>query len=236
MPPDDVIGKVFGRLTVVRREDKGPKWICLCSCGKTTKPIRNLDLKLGKVKSCGCYQSEWASARFKKDLTGQRFGKLIAIECLSLSSQGLYVWLCKCDCGGSKEVVGAYLTRGKTSSCGCMRSDSRQERVEDLTGRVFGNWKVVAKAPTGTKGQTFYFSDCACGDCNGKRVAAHSLKNGTSRSCGCIHAAQAGERSLIDLIGHRFGRLVVQSRGPNSAHDQTPVSYTHLTLPTIYSV
>lgn len=217
---EDLTGQVFGRLTVVRREHEGRRWICVCSCGTESKPTQASDLKMGKVKSCGCYQSESASARFKKDLTGQRFGMLTAVECIGLSSRKLYVWLCTCDCGGSKNAVGADLTSGRTTSCGCMRSVSRQTRVEDLLGMVFGNWRVVAKAPPGTNGQTFYYCDCACGNCKAKRVAAKYLKDGRSRSCGCIQAMKASERSLLDLTGHRFGRLVVQRRGPNTEHDR----------------
>lgn len=216
----DLTGQVFGRLTVVRREESGARWICLCSCGNESKPIQAADLTRGKVTSCGCYQRERASARFKKDLSGQRFGMLTAVECIGLSSRKLYVWRCTCDCGGSKNAVGADLTSGRTTSCGCMRSVSRRRRVEDLTGRVFGNWRVVAQAPLGPNGQSFYYCDCSCGNRRAHRVAAHNLNNGTSRSCGCIQAEKASERNLMDLTGHRFGRLIVLSRGPNTAHDR----------------
>jgi len=55
--------------------------------------------------------------RKRIDLTGKRFGRLIAIE---------YViggrWVCKCDCGNEITAITNNLTRGgHTTSCGCFR-------------------------------------------------------------------------------------------------------------------
>lgn len=64
-----------------------------------------------------------------KNLTGQRFGRLTALSMTEKShvdssgkSHGTR-WLCRCDCGVEKTVLGASLTRGHTSSCGCYRID-----------------------------------------------------------------------------------------------------------------
>ena len=55
-PKEDLTGKRFGRLTVLRykRGKKGFLWECKCDCGKqiTTRSAR---LKNGQTKSCGCY-------------------------------------------------------------------------------------------------------------------------------------------------------------------------------------
>ena len=57
------------------------------------------------------------------DLTGKRFGKLVVLH-----RQGYHVtkggfkrilWLCQCDCGKQKIVLGRDLKRGHTNSCGC---------------------------------------------------------------------------------------------------------------------
>ena len=37
-----------------------------------------------------------------KDLTGQRFGRLIVIKRVNDKRQGTF-WLCKCDCGNKKK-------------------------------------------------------------------------------------------------------------------------------------
>lgn len=53
-----------------------------------------------------------------KDIRGQRFGRLIAIELVGKDAYGYNLWRCKCDCGKEKLVSLKYLGKG-TSSCGC---------------------------------------------------------------------------------------------------------------------
>ena len=57
------------------------------------------------------------------DLTGQRFGRLVVIERADNSADGRARWLCRCDCGQSKTVLGEHLKKGRTKSCGCAKSD-----------------------------------------------------------------------------------------------------------------
>lgn len=52
------------------------------------------------------------------DLTGQKFGKLVALK-KAESRNGHTYWLCQCDCGNTKEIQTAHLTSGATTSCGC---------------------------------------------------------------------------------------------------------------------
>jgi|SRR3990167_1087934 len=49
------------------------------------------------------------------DITGKRFGKLIAIKYLEKT-----YWLCKCDCGKTKKIRGSALRGKTTKSCGCL--------------------------------------------------------------------------------------------------------------------
>ena len=55
------------------------------------------------------------------DLTGQRFGKLVAIEPTELRDRGAVVWRCRCDCGREKLVNTRQLINGSVKSCGCQR-------------------------------------------------------------------------------------------------------------------
>lgn len=64
-------------------------------------------------------------AKFK-DLTGQRYGRLIAIECIG-SQNGKAVWKCRCDCGNYKEVTGDSLRQRNVKSCGCLGKENRQK-------------------------------------------------------------------------------------------------------------
>lgn len=62
-----------------------------------------------------------------KDLTGQRFGRLVVIEraenYVQPSGQKKTQWRCKCDCGNEIITVGYNLTRGLCTSCGCVRTE-----------------------------------------------------------------------------------------------------------------
>lgn len=58
-----------------------------------------------------------------KDITGQRFGWLVAVRPDGESLDHHKKWFCICDCGGSKTVRITDLTRGKTQSCGCLRRE-----------------------------------------------------------------------------------------------------------------
>lgn len=49
------------------------------------------------------------------DITGGRFGKLVAVEYVHRGR-----WLCKCDCGGSRICIVTRLVRGATTHCGCI--------------------------------------------------------------------------------------------------------------------
>ena len=53
------------------------------------------------------------------DLTGQRFGKLVALEYAGTSKRRESLWRCACDCGNESIVRGDVLRRGTTESCGC---------------------------------------------------------------------------------------------------------------------
>lgn len=58
----DIIGKRFGRLTVIKLSNPGgkglhAKWECLCKCGNIAI-VNSHALASGQTKSCGCYQKE----------------------------------------------------------------------------------------------------------------------------------------------------------------------------------
>lgn len=58
-----------------------------------------------------------------KDLTGQKFGRLIVIKDSGQRKNRQVVWECKCDCGKTTYVVGQALRNGHTQSCGCLQAE-----------------------------------------------------------------------------------------------------------------
>jgi len=65
----DLTGKVFGRLTVLRKADgrsgnNSFLWECKCSCGNADAVVVPTDrLKSGETQSCGCLHIDTAAAR-----------------------------------------------------------------------------------------------------------------------------------------------------------------------------
>ena len=53
-----------------------------------------------------------------RDLTGQRFSRLVVLERVHLTPRRTH-WRCQCDCGATTLVMMASLTSGATISCGC---------------------------------------------------------------------------------------------------------------------
>jgi hypothetical protein len=54
------------------------------------------------------------------DRTGQRFGKLVALERSGTDALKKVLWRCRCDCGNEVTVVAGSLVTGNTTSCGCI--------------------------------------------------------------------------------------------------------------------
>jgi hypothetical protein len=61
------------------------------------------------------------------DLTGHRFGRLIALRRTYENKRSM--WLCRCDCGESKLVPYASLAYGLTRSCGCLQRELISKRT-----------------------------------------------------------------------------------------------------------
>ena len=136
----DLTGEVFGRLIVLGfshyRKDR-IYWNCKCECGNE-KAIDGAELRRGKTKSCGCLGRERARAAGFKDITGQRFGKLVAVQVATKEYQkraSCLTWQCKCDCGNVTYVDGAQLRYGHVRSCGCVQSFAEKDIASLLTER-----------------------------------------------------------------------------------------------------
>lgn len=118
----DLTGRVYGRLTVIERvENKNSlvMWKCRCTCGQLTTASSH-DLTIGLKKSCGCLRKEGR----KKDITGKRYGKLVALYPLGKTEgSGSLLWRCRCDCGNEVDVSVASLNKQNNKSCGCLKKE-----------------------------------------------------------------------------------------------------------------
>ena len=169
----DLVGKQFGKLTVLYRDTSKRRvmWVCKCECGRE-KSIRADALTGSKAKSCGMCNN---------DLTDQKFGRLIALYKNGTDKAGHLIWHCRCDCGNEIDVLATNLIQKYTQSCGCMHSEVCSERGEDLVGQKFGKLTVVSLVNTSPRK---YLCRCECG--GQAIVQPGNLKDGHTQSCGCI--------------------------------------------------
>ena len=78
-----------------------------------------------------------------KDISGQKFGKLTAINFIRRSESGNTIWLFSCECGVQKELISSDVLKGHTKSCGCLRKDGKIKSVYKHGGfgtRLYSTW------------------------------------------------------------------------------------------------
>ena len=82
----------------------------------------------------GCSDIRFNKGRFK-DISGQRFGYLIAVEPVGQIKRGDIVWKCQCKCGNTIDLPATRLLLGNTQSCGCKYKEhlSRVNKYIDNT-------------------------------------------------------------------------------------------------------
>lgn len=91
-------------------------------------------------EECGNYHVEKRSNRFI-DRTGQKYGRLTVIKFIGITEgkKKRSIWLCKCDCGNQKEILGERLASGKTQSCGCL---NKEINIKKSTKHGLSNTKI----------------------------------------------------------------------------------------------
>lgn len=184
-------GQTFGRLTVLNQTGKG-KWHCVCTCGRETDVLQ-YDLISGHTRSCGCLITD------NKDLTGQRFGRLVALFPTEKRKRGKVVWYCRCDCGREVDCASDMLRSGDVMSCGCSRQG------ENLAGKQFGQWTVLRRGER----SGYWLCHCSCG--KEKEVRGCNLTAGTTKSCGCLPRKRCFKEPE-DLTGKVFDHWEVLQR------------------------
>lgn len=73
-----------------------------------------------------------------KNLTGIKFGRLIAIEVSGRDNRNRAIWMCRCDCGAEKAVQSRHLVNGATRSCGCLFKETSAANGRLNAGKLSG--------------------------------------------------------------------------------------------------
>ena len=124
----------------------------------------------------------------KLNLTGNRYGRLVAVKESSPSLSVKTKWDCRCDCGAARSVSATHLRSGHTVSCG------RCAKQIDVRGKSFGRLTVVALTEKrDPDGNVIWDCLCICG--NQISVPGISLRSGNTQSCGCLHQERFTNRT-----------------------------------------
>ena len=125
------------------------------------------------------------------DLTGCRFGRLLANQRAGKTEKGLVLWSCLCDCGSTTIVKGTKLRLGSTQSCGCLRSELASQRESvDRTGQKFGMLTFIERRGSSENHKAIWLCRCDCGQ--EKTFDATQVAYGRVISCGCVKFKKLG--------------------------------------------
>ena len=131
---------------------------------------------------------EWPS------LIGEKFGMLTVMGQAPSTAKGQRCWICRCDCGKEKIVLGSNLKRGTTVSCGCKHKN-------DLTGQRIGKLTVIGRSDKyGSRGKRqtqLWECVCECGAITYK--ATDTLTNPDISMCQNCAAEYAITRARANL-------------------------------------
>lgn len=134
---------------------------------------------------------------------GMTFGNWEVIKFDHTNDHRIKYFLCKCKiCGVIKPVRGTSLINGTSTACSKQCQNS-------LVGLTFGKWKVLKVDKSKPRN---YICRCECGTI--KSVFSGSLKQGTSKNCGCLRIQNSKEKSKENAknhIGEKYGKLVILS-------------------------
>lgn len=123
-------GQTFNQLTILENAKSRDKVLCRCSCG-VEKRIRQNDVVVGGVKSCGCLND-----LKKKSHKGEKFNKLTILE----DGGAVDNVLCLCECGNTRRIRQASVTFGLTTSCGCAKGTHGKSRHSE-----YGIWRGIKR-------------------------------------------------------------------------------------------
>ena len=133
----DLTGQTFGRLTALSRTDQKDKWgkcflwECRCVCGNLCY-ISTDQLRAGVVRSCGCLQKESRMV----DVTGKRFGRLLALEYTGKIVDNSTVWKFRCNCGNEFEARLNAVRYSNRRSCGCLERENKTKQAIAMQDHV----------------------------------------------------------------------------------------------------
>lgn len=117
-------------------------------------------------------------------------------------------WLCECNCADHNliTVLGSSLKNGNTLSCGCLRKEHARSNFIDMTGWVMSEHGIPDSRLTVVKRlndhieengrhDVQYLCKCNCKPNQYITARGQDIRNGNTKSCGCLKIDKFIERS-----------------------------------------
>lgn len=157
----DESGNVYGMVEVMTRAASLPRssarWNCICDCGRLFVTTGR-SLRSGKT-SCGCCHAFEVRSALVKVETGNRYGRWLVVGYSETKTSGAF-WDCVCDCGATRSVSGHSLRMGRSTSCGCLKSDLLRQRLQKPKGESARNSALAtSKRNAQRRGLTWGLTD-----------------------------------------------------------------------------
>src|SRR3989304_2015876 len=90
-------------------------------------------------------------------------------------------------------------------------------KIKDEINNRFGRLMVIKNNGFNKQGSVIWLCKCDCG--NEVVIRGASLRNGATKSCGCLQKEIVCQIGLINITGQRYGRLVIIRRIGSEKHN-----------------
>ena len=116
---------------------------------------------------------------------GKTYNSLTILEiCEKRDKENRVQAICRCVCGNEKSIQLRRVISGNTKSCGCGSGCNYSHNKIDMSCKIIGRLTVLYKEGT-IRGKIAWRCKCECG--NETIVIGTYLRNGNTKSCGCLN-------------------------------------------------
>ena len=175
-------GDRVGKLVVIEKIDNKEWYKCKCDCG-VIKLVQAFKLKKNLINSCGNCN--------KNELKGAVINNWLILEQTNETNNGYY-YKCKCvKCGAITRKRLGEIKTVKGSYCSNCHLDN------SIIGQKFSKLTVLEQNWDDKLRRTYCTCLCDCGQI--VKVQKDNLKNGNTKSCGCLKSS-GGELQIRNIL------------------------------------
>lgn len=165
------------------------------------------------------------------DITGQRFGKLVAIKFVEYTRNKQQKWLFRCECGEDTIILKSSVCKpGGTRSCGCLS----KKHFKDLTGKTVNGNTFIRLVDKNRHNCWRYEIQCHCGKLFISE--GNDVNSGKIKSCGCRWNSTWVENANYELsiLNQAYTQLVGRAPKRKIACSLTKEQHHKLVLDNCY--